>query len=53
MLVKRLAIDLGTANSLVWLAPLELLPDTRLTACALRHVIDRACATTGKGGLEC
>lgn len=50
MFAKRLGIDLGTANSLVWLAPLELLPDTGLTASALRHVVYGAGATAEKGG---
>ena len=50
MFAKRLGIDLGTANSLVWLAPLDLLPDLRPTACTLRRVVYGACATVCEGG---
>lgn len=53
MLTKRLGIDLGTANSLVWFAQLELLSDTRLTACALRRVVYWACAKSRRGGCKC
>lgn len=55
MLAKRLGIDLGTANSLVWLAPAQ---QTRLTADCLFSRISirvcmRDCTTIIKGGLEC